>query len=308
MVSISYLVVILENATKTLTGTSLSWYGLIPAERPHAAATGTFSVDDETPRIFALKGLPADEKVTHYNQEFFRTPEYPRGRHKLDVVFLGNEQTTPLVLDYLIIRNSSVSLVSPTSSVTPTLRPGGPINPNAGATSRNRLEAILGGVLGGLAGLLLAILLGFYLHRQRIRKTDNSIPRNVPLTPTGHDEPENGTVAQSHHPASPSSPLSGVSFNNAPQFLPSSKIIRRQHNSVTSGSHSPSSPTSPGYDLSLQSSPSGNAAATSSQPRSMELQSAAEPAVIMHEDSGIRNVLIVTQPLSVEIPPTYTPT
>jgi hypothetical protein len=76
---------------------------------------------------FLLKGLPPNTATT-YNQKFFETSKMPAGQHKLVVTYLGNSQTTPLTLDYLVVQNGTI-----TNSTTAGGSSGGS---NAGGTSQ----------------------------------------------------------------------------------------------------------------------------------------------------------------------------
>ncbi|PPR02072.1 hypothetical protein CVT24_011171 [Panaeolus cyanescens] len=261
-------------------GTSVSWYAFLPKEKPGLAATGTYAVDDQPPASFPIKAVPQGKDVTEYNQEIFRTPEYPRGRHKLQVTFLGNAQTVPLVLDYLVIRNGT--------------GPGRSDIANVGTSdSRHRLRFIIGGTLGGMAILLLAILIAFYVHRRRkLRVHDETQPQHPQVEPS--PQFRCSTTRASRR----------ITAQNAPQFLPSSKIIRLEGQS----SSSVYIPTSSGY-VSNQHVSSPSTMTEPFTPQSSRSGTGVhnlEPRLVVHEDSGIRNVLPLQE--HVEIPPTYTPT
>ncbi|PPR02068.1 hypothetical protein CVT24_011167 [Panaeolus cyanescens] len=163
-------------------GVSLSWFGFIPRELPLGPAAGTYSIDDNTPVNFLLNGLPNRDSPTIYNQEFFRTSDYPAGLHKLTVNFLGSGQTTPLTLDYLVIRNGTVSTGNTNNNGTDT--PGSSNTTDAHKSSSN-VGAIVGGVLGGLAILVFAFLAFFYMRRRdRMLKAKNAPPQNITIIDT----------------------------------------------------------------------------------------------------------------------------
>jgi len=111
-----------STARLSFVGTGLSWLGFIPTELPHAASTGSYSIDGGSPVSFSLNGLPADAKTTIYNQVFFTTPDLPAGTHEIVVTYNGDGQHTPLTLDYIYLTNTSIPQ-NPTS-------PGAPTNTN----------------------------------------------------------------------------------------------------------------------------------------------------------------------------------
>ncbi|PPR02066.1 hypothetical protein CVT24_011165 [Panaeolus cyanescens] len=272
-------------------GISLSWLGYIPSNSPHGAASGTYSIDDNTPISFPLNGLPDANSVTLYNQEFFRTPDLNPGRHKLDVVFLGNEQTTPLVLDYLVIRRNGTAGVDQT---TPSDGAGGQTS-----SSKTNLGAIVGGILGSLV-IVLGILILLIYRRRRHRSKIREVPQNITIIDTTGNDHSRETSVHPH----PSFPYPGVSFSHPSQFLPSSKLARYQENQRTHHIQ-----TSPGLSSDPQSSVPSSAV-QSTRYTQVPSEGDFQPDVVVHEDSGIRNVSPdpPPPPPRIEVPPSYTPT
>ncbi|KAF9563376.1 hypothetical protein CPC08DRAFT_330600 [Agrocybe pediades] len=138
--------------TMNFTGVSVTWYGVVFPKLPNSPARGSYVVNGESPHAFQLEGLSPGE-VTQYNQIFFQTPPYNQGQHTMVVTYLGNTNTTPLTLDYLIIQNGT-QLRNATASPT---------------SSTHTLGPVVGGVLGGIA-LVILTAVGFILYRRRKKK------------------------------------------------------------------------------------------------------------------------------------------
>ncbi|KAF5344752.1 hypothetical protein D9756_011074 [Leucocoprinus leucothites] len=178
----------------TFIGTSISWYAFIPTERPHNESRGSWSMDGGEENTFLLQGLPADSKLTVYNQTYFTTPEFPVGPHTLRVTFHESDKTTPLCLDYLYVKNGSFpsSSISSSSSTpgfrhtsTSTLGPQSSARDDEGTSGGIPVGSLIGGVMGGLAVLLcLAGVLIMIRHRRL--KRESSLPHGSKYTtPTG---------------------------------------------------------------------------------------------------------------------------
>ena len=99
---------------------------------------------------------------------FFTTgKELHPGPHRLDVVYGGSSNQTPLSLDYLIVTNTSMSnSTSPGSSSSPTSTTQA--SSNAGS-SKTPVGAIVGGVLGGIVAIGLVIFILLFVRRRRRR-------------------------------------------------------------------------------------------------------------------------------------------
>jgi len=191
-------------------GVSLAWYGFIPDEQPHAATTGAYFIDGQSAISFSLEGLPATKSTTIYNQKFFETATLPYGRHNITVSFQGNQNTTPLTLDYLVVQNGTVPEGSSTSSSlsgssskdagsstspprsSPTGKDAGS-NVN-GTSSKSNVGVIVGGIVGAVGLILLVCLLLLCYHRKQ-RKQQNLRYKEIPATGV---EPFLGKGADQH--------------------------------------------------------------------------------------------------------------
>jgi hypothetical protein len=288
---------------------------------------------------FSLPGLQPKD-TTAYNQKFFETSKMPAGQHKLVVTFLGNSQTTPLTLDYLIVQNGTI-----TNSTTAGGSSGGS---NAGSTSNksNNIGPIVGGVVGGVILIALAIFAFLYIRRRgkRLSEEHTDEPKDVTIEPFQYMPASTSLVSPANH-----NPSSGVV--TYPQVQSGDLFGRPGHGSMPSlndteiqfinpsGSSSSLQPQQnhghtrflPSSDLSsprLSSSsaqyvpynPTGDKAqreaaaiAAVVQPQQRAQQPLASPPlsdgsgsrVILHEDSGIR--MTQNEPQVVEVPPLYTP-
>lgn len=154
------LIIWISQCSYTQPGTSLSWVALIPRDLPHNEAMGTWSIDGGQENRFLLKGLFPDQNETQYHTFYFTTPEVEAGPHTLAVTFLGSNETTPLCLDYLYVKNG-------TQKAPIIIKPD---EPNTGAAhGESHVGDILGGVLGGLAFLILVAAVFLFWSRQRNR-------------------------------------------------------------------------------------------------------------------------------------------
>jgi len=178
-------------------GVSLAWYGFIPNEQPHAATTGSYSIDGQSAVNFTLKGLTATKPITIYSQKFFETATLPYGPHNITVSFQGNKSTTPLTLDYLVVQMAPEVTSASTSSLgssltgkyvgpsTSTPSPGSsPTGKNVGSnmnntSSKNNAGVIAGGIVGAVGLILLAYLL-FLCYRREQRKQQNLRDKDIP--------------------------------------------------------------------------------------------------------------------------------
>jgi len=192
----------------------LAWYGLIANDLPHASTTGSFSIDGQSAVPFHLKGITEESGPSAYNQKFFETTTLPYGHHNITVTFQGNEQTTPLTLDYLVVQNgtapeelstsSSLSGSSSKDTESSTSPPGSPpgsspTGKNAGSnvngtSSKSNVGVIVGGTIGGVGLILLVCLLLLCYHRKQ-RKQQNLRDKEIPATGV---EPFLGKGADQH--------------------------------------------------------------------------------------------------------------
>jgi hypothetical protein len=239
-------------------GTSISWFAFIPMEWPHSGAQGAWSIDGGQDNQFLLKGLPADATTTVYNQLYFTTPELEATSHTLAVKFLGTNETTPLCLDYLYVKNGTFTHSSTpgTSGTSGTSGPGQPSPSDSGSVGGDTtggtsmgtpVGAIVGGVLGGLALLLLiAAAFIFYRRRRASQRTEGSAASLTRYSSTTQsmlyqDEPHNhsydpyasSNMAQTEPPCSP--PLLSPQSTTFPTDPPASGLPRKLRNEVENG-------------------------------------------------------------------------
>ena len=280
---------------------------------------------------FLLKGLPPNT-VTTYNQKFFETSKLPAGQHKLVVTYLGNSQTTPLTLDYLIVQNGTIT--------------------NSTTNKSNNTGPIVGGVVGGVLLIALAIFAFLYIRRRdkRLRLSEKQTPEPndiiqpfhyIPVSPPSHN-PSSSVVTYPQVQSDDTFGRSTHAFHGSMPSLSHTEIQSiKPSGSSSSGGTRPNrlllvqnhghnrSPSS--SDLSTQGltpstaqyvpyNPVGDkvqreaaAIAATVQPQRRAQQPLASPPlsddsgsrVILHQDSGIR--LPPNEPQVVEVPPLYTP-
>ncbi len=142
----------------------------MPTEFPHTGATGTWSIDGGEATQFLLAGLPTDSTTTIYDQFYFTTPEVQAGSHTLTVTFLGDNNTTPLCIDFLYVKNGTFPLAN---NITTTPNQNTPDNHGTPPQSRTSTSTILGSVLGGLA--FAVIIMGIFLFWRRRRAQQERI-------------------------------------------------------------------------------------------------------------------------------------
>ncbi|KAG6905948.1 hypothetical protein DXG01_016750 [Tephrocybe rancida] len=158
-----------SQATINFVGTSLTWVGFIPTERPHGSAAGTFSIDGGAAVDFKLNGISAPDSATIYNQAFFTTPDLTPGPHSIIVTYSGGTgAATPLTLDHLMLTNTSISAVAGPTLASP--------SPSSTATSppfsKTPVGAIVGGVVCGLA--VIALFIFWWQRRRRATRIQSS--------------------------------------------------------------------------------------------------------------------------------------
>ncbi|PPR02071.1 hypothetical protein CVT24_011170 [Panaeolus cyanescens] len=275
-----------SKVTFYFSGISLKWISYVPYQKPHRPASGTYSIDDKTPTSFTING-PTSPMLALYNQEIFTTPDFNPGLHKLDVVFLGNNETTPLSLDYLIIRRNSSAGIDQTSN-------------GAGdkASSKSKLGATVGGVLGGLV-ISLGVLIVLLIHRRKMhQRRIQGRPQNITIIDTTGGDRDHSRETSMH--PQPSIPNPTNYLRHASQFLPRSKLARFQeqqrslHVQESSGNS---------YDL-QNSAPSSTIQSNRYTP--VPSQNDTHSEFVIHEDSGLR-IVSPSQPQKIEVPPSYTP-
>ncbi|KAF9560134.1 hypothetical protein CPC08DRAFT_637020, partial [Agrocybe pediades] len=93
----------------TFTGRSIAWYGVIPRELPHVSAVATYTIDGGPSHNFVIQPLGKTDP-TLYNQRLFEVDNLSDGSHTLKVTFTGDENTAPLALQNLLVKNSTTSV------------------------------------------------------------------------------------------------------------------------------------------------------------------------------------------------------
>ncbi|PPR02067.1 hypothetical protein CVT24_011166 [Panaeolus cyanescens] len=252
-----------SKVTLDFIGVSLGWFAAI--DRTRSPAHATYSIDQGTPTNFVIgSGGVGPNATTLFTQRLFMTPDLAPGPHHLEVVFLGSEQTTNLMLDFLVVQNSTT-----------------PIGPIGQATQATTPSSHLGSIIGGALGGLIVVLGGFLVFYWRSRQK-----RKQPII--SEFEIQTSFVS------------AGSSSNATSRFLPPSKLARQnQPPTQFAPSHSP-----------MSSNPSSAAMAhpnTTQLPLTEQNDPTESEGVIMHYDSGIRNVMSIP-PQKVEVPPLYTET
>lgn len=124
----------------------------------------TFSIDSGKETTFRLQGLSANAP-TAYNQLLFNTDVYVYGLHTLIVNFEGDNDTTPLSLDYILIQTGDKPSGAATTPPPPVTVVGG----NAGRPS----ILIVGLVCGVMAFVLTSVLLVYFLIIKRRKDAKN---------------------------------------------------------------------------------------------------------------------------------------
>ncbi|KAF9053159.1 hypothetical protein BJ165DRAFT_1523884 [Panaeolus papilionaceus] len=259
-------------------GISVSWFGYL-VESP-ASGLGSWSIDDALPTTFPLRAISGDGPA-QYNQEFFRTSDFPRGYHKLTVTYLGPSNTAPLILDYLVVRN-----------VTDSGATGFPSDNNQNPKTGINTGAIVAGSLAALALILFSILLLIYLRKRR--RATHTRDRRHPQQSTSNRIPRPFVSKyQESYASRPYDPHRSARRKSRRPYVPLSEDSGVQE-SLYRRSLSPTRQSEPVlvYDIIPLDNP---------QP------SMAGPRVLVHEDSGLRNIPNSTEaePL-LEIPPSYT--
>ncbi|KAF9524778.1 hypothetical protein CPB83DRAFT_797422 [Crepidotus variabilis] len=139
-------------------GISLAWYTFIAPSFSSNPTSASYTIDGGTPVVLTVTGPSGMEVLsTSFNQKLFQTPDLPMGRHKLSVVYHGNDHTAPLSLGYLVVQNGTGSI--------PDLS-----NADGVRTPKKRnVGAIVGGVLSGLV-FIIVLVLGFRFIQKRKRQ------------------------------------------------------------------------------------------------------------------------------------------
>lgn len=167
-------------------GVSLSWFGVYNSSHHRGPASATYSVDGETPIPFLLENVSSDDTPLLSNQPFFQTSKYSAGQHRLEVVYHGQPETTPLTLQHLIVQNSSPSTPTTltavntvttvaTATVWTTTSTSIPSHSSSGTNAR-MIGSIVGGAIGGFLFLALLAMAFLLLRRCSSRRTKEGHP------------------------------------------------------------------------------------------------------------------------------------
>lgn len=182
----------------TFAGTSIAWYGVIPAEMSNGSAIAMYSIDGSGFVPFDIPSRSSTREPTMYNQPFFTTPTLSEGTHTLNVTYMGDRDLAPLVLDYLIIHNARAANNPQTISIaTPTAVPETSAAASAGPSGGTIAGAVIGSLL--LFALLIAgFIFGRRWHRKRCRPTIQPLPgfgaSDQPRAPLDIDAPQRYSV------------------------------------------------------------------------------------------------------------------
>ncbi|KAJ7439766.1 hypothetical protein FB451DRAFT_145463 [Mycena latifolia] len=271
-----------QNAQVTLSfhGTSASLLGHIPNQYPPNATSASYTIDGGAPVTFPLKGLASAQSSTQYNSLLFTTPTLSNGPHNLTVTHSGDVDHTPLVVKWFYVTNTtSDPLVSqqPVSSGTMP-SPTSSSSPSITPISRSKTGAIVGEVVGSL--ILLALLAGLFVWRHRKRRRRGTGGALASAEPYSITRAEAGL-----HPGPDAETSTGY----------------------YSGTSAPRTSKRPGVHTSFA---RGAADIITSPTRSKGASLTPAPAVLQHQDSGVRLNGSSTPPTAgevVELPPGYTP-
>ncbi|KAJ2928523.1 hypothetical protein H1R20_g8570, partial [Candolleomyces eurysporus] len=149
----------------SFTGTGVTWYGTIPSEASRTPSTGAYSIDGQPPTTFTIRRTPSTENSTSppslFNQIFFETPVLPFGEHNITVTYASSG--TPLSLDRLVIRNSSIQRTTNDKA-----DPSSPRPVSASSKASTIVGAVLGGGTAGETGLLVNPFLHVLHYRMKV--------------------------------------------------------------------------------------------------------------------------------------------
>jgi len=160
------------NMTLNFTGSSITWVGSYHQNFSNFGAAAVYSIDSLQNVSFLFpSGQSAIQNsvLEQQNQVYFKVPTSPPGNHNISVWYLGDNSTTPLILDYFIVEN-----------------PWAPPLPSSSATAiRTKSKSSVIGALAAILGLLfVALLVSLWLWRKSKRNHAMQIQR---LTNTTND-------------------------------------------------------------------------------------------------------------------------
>ena len=287
-------------------GISLTWLGYYANSEALLSTTATYSIDGQTPTSFSLRGGATGQLL---NQILFQTPQLSSGSHKLDIVYQGNSQSTPLTLNVLLIQNgqsssnsagsgsgsqitstiatrasglSSSFLTSPISAATTlpsgfsytTDSTGGVFATRVASTDSNSAHnsSNLGPIIGGVIGglaLLLLAIFGYLFLRRRKAKYTNEIAEPMVVEPFNQ---------------APTATLSPTGTSKSPSSAGTSHFfVQHQQTGQVGGGHGGPSNPHPGSIPSFGHSGGSSSRTTASHIRglssSIDISSAESPMV-----------------------------
>ncbi|KAF9479605.1 hypothetical protein BDN70DRAFT_878570 [Pholiota conissans] len=233
-------------------GTSLAWIGFYDSNYPSTDATATYSVDGHTPTLFPLKGISSGIQL---NQIFFQTSSLPLTQHRLVVTYQGNNLTTPLTLESLLIQNGSIATMIPpqlyqsasASLITSVVYASATSSPQAQQQPSHSTDfsAIIGGTIGGAAILLFSVF-GFLFIRLRFLKRHPKPPSSEfttrqpnPYTPPARPFARPSSIHKQRPPPArympPLSDAGSMRSYDPPTTAPSQNVV--EHGSSTRRHH-----------------------------------------------------------------------
>ena len=165
-------------------GNSVEFTAYLTSQMPRAAGSGSYSVDGGPAVTFPIpawtsgfRGMPSNETI--FRVPLFTTPSVSPGHHTLEVINLGNAETSPLSIDYIYVSHGDVDGVTATAKPNPPpAGTGTSSNPSSStgtqtttiaAAQKTNLGPIIGGVVGGVVVLSLVAFL-LFLWRKRSKR------------------------------------------------------------------------------------------------------------------------------------------
>lgn len=179
-----------------------------------AATTATYAIDGQAPITFNLNGASSQSTGVQYNQIFFQTDQLPAGSHKLNVVYQGNFNTTPLSFSKWRIKFVNYPTSSSASTISSFLASPSTVPSSASVSNEAHNSSKIGVVVGSVVASLLVLVcfsvLGCFLLRRRNKHKHNSNERPIgQIDQTGRYDYES-TTASSRIDQHIPSPMSNV--------------------------------------------------------------------------------------------------
>lgn len=168
----------------TFRGSSATFIGSIPKDKPLRNSTATYSLDGGPRVTFDVPGLN-DNLIPRFGQPFFEVENLGPGTHELVVAYNG--PNAPLVFDYLQVEGGDIMQSALTREV------GG--DTDTGGGKKKPIGAIVGGVVGGVVFLVALAVLAVLLMKRKKKKDADAAA---------------AAVVHSRPPTQPHSPLSST--------------------------------------------------------------------------------------------------